>query len=87
MVGAAGLDDPLVIEAPVLFGASEKRLIGCFLGSCHSPRDIPRFLRLWQQGRLDLEAMVTAQRPLDEIGAAVEDMRARRGMRTVLTMT
>jgi Zn-dependent alcohol dehydrogenase len=87
MVGAAALDDPLVLDAPVIFGAAEKRLIGCFLGSCHSPRDIPRFLRLWQQGLLDLEAMVTARRPLDEIGTAIDDLRDRRGMRTVLTMT
>lgn len=84
MVGAPALDDPLVIDAPVLFGASEKRLLGCFLGSSNALRDLPRYLELWQAGRLDLEALVTARRPLDELNEAVADLQAHRGLRTVL---
>ena len=34
--------------------------------------------------RLDLEGMITRRRPLDEIGAAFDDLRAARGLRTVL---
>jgi S-(hydroxymethyl)glutathione dehydrogenase / alcohol dehydrogenase len=41
-------------------------------------------LSLWRSGRLDLESMVTAQRPLDEINEAVDDIHAGRGIRTVL---
>jgi S-(hydroxymethyl)glutathione dehydrogenase / alcohol dehydrogenase len=85
MVGAPALDDPLVIEAPVLFGAAEKRLVGCFLGSSHALRDIPRYLDLWRAGLLDLEALVTGRRPLDEIGEAMADLKDQRGVRTVIT--
>jgi S-(hydroxymethyl)glutathione dehydrogenase/alcohol dehydrogenase len=87
MVGAPALDDQLVIDAPVLFGAMEKKLIGCFLGSSHALRDIPRYLAMAQVGLLDLEAMVTARRPLDEINEAFDDLRQQRGIRTVVHCT
>ena len=71
---------------PVMFTMSERKLIGCLLGSCNGRRDIPRLLDLWRAGRLDLEGMITARRPLDEINEAFDDMTAGRGLRTVLTI-
>ena len=38
------------------------------------------------QLRLDLEGLVTARRPLSEINEAMEDLRASRGIRTVLSI-
>jgi Zn-dependent alcohol dehydrogenase len=83
VVGAAPIDHAASIN---LVGAlyNEKRVIGSLLGGCHAPRDIPRLIELWQHGLLDLDSMVTACRPLDEVDAAVEDLRAGRGIRTVL---
>ena len=69
-----------------LFTICEKKLLGCTLGSCHSVRDIPRLVALWQAGRLDLESLVTARRPLAEINAAMDDLRASRGIRTILDL-
>jgi Zn-dependent alcohol dehydrogenase len=65
---------------------SEKKLIGCVLGSVNSLREIPRLVALWQAGHLDLEGLITARRPLSEINAAMDDLRASRGIRTVLTI-
>ena len=59
--------------------------MGTILGNCNSLHEIPRLLSLWQAGRLDLEALITARRPLDEIGEAMDDLRASRGIRTVLS--
>jgi Zn-dependent alcohol dehydrogenase len=84
VVGAPPLDDPLVIDPLAVFGATEKKLLGCLLGSVHSRRDIPRLLALWRAGRLDLEGLVTARRPVAEINEALDDLRAARGVRTVL---
>ncbi len=84
IVGAPRIDDTLEIPAPALFLVQEKKLLGCTLGSSNSLRDIPRFIALWRAGRLDLEALITARRPLEEINEAAEDMRAGRGIRTVL---
>jgi Zn-dependent alcohol dehydrogenase len=55
------------------------------LGGCHSLRDVPRLLALWQAGRLDLEGLITARRPLAEVNEALDDLAAGRGIRTVLS--
>jgi Zn-dependent alcohol dehydrogenase len=64
----------------------EKKMLGSLLGGANASLEIPRLLALWRAGRLDLEAMVTAVRPLAEINDAVDDMLAGRGLRTVLTI-
>ncbi len=84
MVGVAPLDQQLVIESPTVFAATAKRLIGCLLGGVNSRRDIPRLVSLWQAGRLDLEALITGHQPLAEINQAFDDLRASRGIRTVI---
>ncbi len=86
MVGAAPIDD-VVSVSPVATMFSEKRLVGSLLGSCWAPRDIPRMVELWRSGRLDLDAMVTARRPLEEINEAIDDLEAGRGLRTVMMIT
>ena len=60
--------------------------MGSFLGSCNGRRDIPLLVALWRAGRLDLEGMITARRPLAEINEAMADMTAGVGLRTVLTI-
>jgi Zn-dependent alcohol dehydrogenase len=86
MVGAGGLDQTLSLSPPVIFSLSERKLIGCLLGSCNGRRDIPRLLALWRAGRLDLEGMISARRPLAEVNDAFDDMTHGRGLRTVLTI-
>jgi Zn-dependent alcohol dehydrogenase len=85
-VGAAPMEDAITIAPAALFTISEKKLMGCTLGSCHSIRDIPRLIALWQTGQLDLEALVTSRRPLAEINAGMDDLRASRGIRTILSL-
>jgi 2-desacetyl-2-hydroxyethyl bacteriochlorophyllide A dehydrogenase len=86
MVGAAPIDHNLTLAPAVLFMISERKLMGSFLGSCHSRRDIPRLVDLWRAGRLDLEGMITSRRPLAEINEAFADLTAAQGIRTVLTV-
>lgn len=83
-VGAPPIDQSVTLHGVVGFTAMEKKLIGCLLGSCDAHRDVPRMLELWKAGLLDLEGMITSRRPLAEVGEAIEDMKARRGIRTVL---
>lgn len=83
MVGAPPPEqDASVNVALTMF--TEKRLVGSLLGSCHAPRDVPRLVDLWQSGRLDLDAMITARRSLTEVNEALDDLAAGRGLRTVL---
>jgi Zn-dependent alcohol dehydrogenase len=83
-VGAPSLDQNLAINAYVGFAASEKRLLGCLLGTSNAAHDIPRLIALWQAGRLNLDAMVTARFPFAEITKAVDTATALRGLRTVV---
>ncbi|MBW2427044.1 MAG: Zn-dependent alcohol dehydrogenase [Deltaproteobacteria bacterium] len=85
MVGAPMDLRPLEIPIPALFLTHEKKVMGSLLGSCHSHRDVPRFLALWRAGKLDLESMVSHRRPVEEVNAGLDDMRAARGLRTVLS--
>jgi Zn-dependent alcohol dehydrogenase len=63
-----------------------KTIRGTLLGDCNSLRDIPRLLALWRNGRLDLDALISGRRPLEEINEAIADLRAAKGVRTVLTL-
>jgi alcohol dehydrogenase len=67
-------------------GLCPRRPRGAHAVSYNSLREIPRLLGLWRAGRLDLERLVTARRPLAEVNAALEDLAAGRGIRTVLSL-
>jgi len=86
-VGATPIDEAISIAPAALFTLAEKKLLGCALGSCNSLRDIPRLVALWQAGRLDFEGLITSRRPLSEINDAAADMRAGRGIRTVMRIS
>ena len=86
LVGAGPLEEAVSIEPAVVFMATERRIVGSFLGSSNSPREIPRLLALWRAGRLDLDGMITKRRPITEVNEAFDDLRAARGLRTVLEL-
>jgi S-(hydroxymethyl)glutathione dehydrogenase / alcohol dehydrogenase len=83
-VGAPPIDQGISIPMVAAFTAMEKRFIGCLLGSVKAHRDIPRFLALAKAGRLDLGGMITDRYGLDDVGAAVDNLRQRKGIRTSL---
>jgi Zn-dependent alcohol dehydrogenase len=85
IVGVPPLGESMAINPIAMFQTFEKKLLGCLLGSVNARRDIPLLVALWQAGRLDLEGLVTARRPLDQVNEAMDDLRAARGIRTVLT--
>jgi S-(hydroxymethyl)glutathione dehydrogenase / alcohol dehydrogenase len=85
VVGVPGFADK--IDLPVIAWAlAEKKVQGSFLGSSNPHLEFPRLLALWRAGRLDLEGMVSATRSLDDLPAAFADMKAGRGLRTVIDL-
>src|ERR1700712_516328 len=62
----------------------EKKLVGSVFGSSNPHREVPRMLSFWRAGLLDLEGMISRRRPLEEGNEGFDDMRAGRGIRTVL---
>ena len=85
-VGAPPLEE-LFTLMPAAFVITGKKILSTVLGGANSLRDIPRYIALWQNGRLDLDALITGRRPLSEINAALDDLRASRGIRTVLEIS
>jgi NDMA-dependent alcohol dehydrogenase len=63
----------------------QKRLQGSLFGASAPTADIPAQLRLWQEGALKLEELVTRRYRLDEIAQGFEDMHAGRNLRGVVT--
>ena len=86
LVGAPAMTATLdgVMHGQVI--GQEKRLIGTVTGSCNAARDFPRFVGLWRVGALDLDLMVSFRRPIAEINEGFDDLRAGRGIRTVLAV-
>lgn len=66
---------------------AERRLMGCDMGSNRFPIDMPRLAQLYLQGRLNLDDLVTNRLPLERINEGFADMRAGRGVRTIIDFT
>lgn len=62
----------------------EKRLIGSMMGSNRFLLDVPEFLTLYQQGRLDLESMVSKRISLDEVNEGYAELEQGETARSVI---
>jgi S-(hydroxymethyl)glutathione dehydrogenase / alcohol dehydrogenase len=64
---------------------SEKKLQGSMMGSNQFRTDIPRLLAMYQDGRLDLDTMVTRTLTLDEVNDGYELMKQGAVSRSVIS--
>lgn len=62
-----------------------KELVGCIFGNANPRRDIPRLLRLYMDGRLKLDELVTTTYTLEQVNQGYEDMRNGTNVRGVIT--
>lgn len=83
VVGAGRLDAQVSFSAFELF-YSEKALLGCVYGSADVRVDFHRLLRLWSQGRLDLEGLISRRIELADINEAFAAMERGEVIRTVV---
>ncbi len=82
LVGAAPDDGEVMIPMRHLF--LDRALIGCSAGTGRPRHDFQWLIALYQQGRLNLDDLVTRTRPLTEVNDAFRDMEAGAVARTVL---
>ncbi|HEV7874051.1 MAG TPA: zinc-dependent alcohol dehydrogenase family protein [Enterovirga sp.] len=57
---------------PVALVGEERNIRGSYMGSCVPSRDIPRYIELWQQGRLPVTKLMSGTGPLHEINEAFD---------------
>ena len=62
----------------------EKQVVGTIFGSANMRYDIPHLLRLYEQGQLDLDRMVTQNYKLEDINQGYADMLGGKNIRGVL---
>jgi S-(hydroxymethyl)glutathione dehydrogenase / alcohol dehydrogenase len=84
MIGAAEPGETIPIENRALL--NERKLLGTRGGSTIPARDIPRIMRLYQDGRLDLDTMISSRRPLTGFADSLADTKAGKVARSVVMM-
>ena len=66
--------------------AEERTLKGAYMGSCVPSRDLPRFVALYQAGRLPVDRLLTHRLTLDEINAGFDRLARGEAVRQVILM-
>ena len=66
--------------------AEERTLKGSYMGSCVPSRDLPRFVALYQAGRLPVDRLLTHRLTLDEINAGFDRLVRGQAVRQVILM-
>jgi len=85
LVGVPRYDEDITIHSlPLHFG---KVLTGCEGGQSNPPVDIPRYLRLYQAGKLTLDDLITHRFPLEMINTAIDVVRSGEAGRVMLHMS
>ncbi len=64
--------------------AWEKRVVGCLFGHASPRRDVPRLLRLYQEGKLILDDLITRTYSLEDVNVGYADMREHRNIRGLI---
>ncbi len=73
--------------SPLALVAGGRSIIGSYLGSAVPRRDIPVFADLWRQGRLPVEALVSATIALEDINVAMDHLADGSALRQIIDFT
>lgn len=63
-----------------------QQILGSVVGSSNLWHDIPMWVDLYREGRLELDRLVTRRYPLEEVNQGYNDMHAGKNIRGVLLM-
>ena len=69
---------------PGTMASKQQRILGSKMGSVTIERDIPRLASLYQQGKLELDSMVSGRYPLEQINAAMDSVRRGEALRNLV---
>jgi S-(hydroxymethyl)glutathione dehydrogenase/alcohol dehydrogenase len=85
MVGGGGGSDGPRLDARRDLVPGGKTVVGSVVGSLRPSADVPRYAQLYEQGVLDLDALVTRRYDLDDLSRAFADLKTGVGVRGVVT--
>jgi Zn-dependent alcohol dehydrogenase len=85
LAGLSRDPDELTIHLPgSVLARTERRVLGCYFGSCNPVRDIPLVLSLYQRGELQLDELISARYRLEDITAGYADLARGRNARGLI---
>ena len=64
--------------------SQEKSIRGSYMGSCVPARDIPRFISLYQQGRLPVDRLIDGRIGFDALNAGFDKLQDVKTVRQIL---
>jgi len=70
--------------SPAALTSEARTIIGCYLGSAVPARDIPKYARMWADGKLHVEKLITSRVPFGQINAAMDTLAAGNAIRQVI---
>lgn len=68
-----------------MFTMMEKRIQGTLFGGCNPKADIPRQIRMYEQGQLKLDPLITRTYSLDDVARGYDDLHAGLNIRGLIT--
>jgi S-(hydroxymethyl)glutathione dehydrogenase/alcohol dehydrogenase len=80
----SGTEQPVTVDMELF--EWDKIYLNPLYGQCRPEEDLPRLFRLYQEGSLKLDEMITKTYPIDQVAQAFEDMLAGRNAKGVLLM-
>jgi S-(hydroxymethyl)glutathione dehydrogenase/alcohol dehydrogenase len=83
LIGLMGAEEKVTLSG--LHFLPERKIQGCDMGSNRFRVDMPRYVQLYLNGRLNLDDMVSQRITLDEINAGFDAMKAGQTVRAVVT--
>jgi len=69
---------------PVELASRGQRIVGSKMGSARVREDIPRLTKLYEEGRLKLDELISGRYPLDEINDAIAATKSGQSLRNVI---
>ncbi|BAW08524.1 alcohol dehydrogenase catalytic domain-containing protein [Nocardia seriolae] len=70
--------------SPLALVAQGRAIVGSYLGSAVPSRDIPEFVRMWREGKLPVERLVSSHIRLEGINHAMDELAAGHALRQVI---
>jgi alcohol dehydrogenase len=82
-VGLVDPKTPFTLDVASLV-TSAKTVKGSYIGSCNPATDIPKYMALYQRGRLPVDKLISHRMPLAEVNTALDRMVGNQALRQIL---
>jgi len=84
IVGVPRLDVMLTFNAAFTFLYLNKSIKGCWYGSADVQRDVPKLIKLWQDGELKLDELISREIAIEDVNGAFTAMESGEVARSVI---